>query len=55
MAYSFSPPCDGVRIMLLIIVMEAIVYSLEPLLQSSSSPHGGARVTIPLFLIHDTA
>mgnify|MGYP001046197044 CR=1 FL=1 len=55
MAYSFSPPCDGVCIMLLIIVMEATVYSLEPLLQSSSSPRGGARVTRPLFLNHDTA
>ena len=55
MAYSFSPPCDGVCIMLLIIMMEATVYLLEPLIQSSSSPQGGARVTHPLFLNHDTA
>ena len=38
MAYSSSPPHNGVRNMLLIIVMEATVYSLEPLLQSSNPP-----------------
>ena len=38
MAHSSSPPHDGVRIMLLIVVMEAIVYTLELLLQSSSPP-----------------
>ena len=36
--YSSSPPRNGVRIMLLIIVMEATVYSLEPLLQSHTHP-----------------
>ena len=38
MAYSSSPPSNGVRSMLLIIVMEATVYSLEPLLHSSTPP-----------------
>ena len=53
--YSSSPPRDGVHSMLLIIVMEATVYSLEPLIQSSSPPRGGARVTHTLFLNHGTA
>ena len=63
MAYSSTPPHNGVRSMLLVFLMEAIVYSLYPLLHSStpplllfsSSPHGGARVALPLFLNHDTA
>ena len=43
MAYSSSPPRDAVRSMFLcsmlpIILMEATVYSLDPLLHSSSSP-----------------
>ena len=38
MVYSSSPPCDVVRIMLLVIVMKATVYLLEPLIQSSSPP-----------------
>ena len=54
MAYSSSPPYGGVRNILLIFVLKAAVYSLDPLLHSSSSPRGGAHVTPPLLLNHGT-